>query len=171
MNGSDCCGSCIIVVGLCSLHDADRLPVGQSTALPVPVQRVCRHARVFDHAGLSGNSRLRSHSYCLPIVGFRRRPEENVIFAVQWLACLPLCQRFVAYLAVRISRMTRGQCGSLLLHCKRLPLSTLCRFYRRPHCFDIAIDKRRPLGSAFAESNDGSNVSRGVATRGGCLSN
>src|SRR4051812_32524819 len=31
----------------------------------------------------------------------------------------------------RCRRMTRGQCGSLHLHCKRLSLSTLCRFRRR----------------------------------------
>src|ERR1700730_889894 len=37
-------------------------------------------------------------------------------------------------------RMTRGQCGSLDLHCKRLALSTPCRSSRRTEILDYAVE-------------------------------
>src|SRR5271165_2056875 len=36
-------------------------------------------------------------------------------------------------------RMTRGQCGSLDLHCERLALSTPCRSSRRTKILDLSI--------------------------------
>src|SRR5271165_1761211 len=48
-------------------------------------------------------------------------------------------------------RMTRGQCGSLDLHCKRLALSTPCRSSRRTKILDFrtALDGRFPPGEAI----------------------
>ena len=49
------------------------------------------------------------------------------LFAAQWLACTLPCQRFT-YGLTTATRMTRGRCGSLLLHRSGLAPPTLCRF-------------------------------------------
>ena len=50
----------------------------------------------------------------------------NFSYAAQYLACALPCERFTSDLA-DIPCITRGQCGSLLLHCDGLPPSTFCR--------------------------------------------
>ena len=50
----------------------------------------------------------------------------NLSFAAQYLAYALPCERFTAALA-SIPCITRGQCGSLLLHCDGLPPSAFCR--------------------------------------------
>ncbi len=42
---------------------------GRSRDLPVPAQGASTHARVLDHAGLAGRSRLRARPFCLPSIG------------------------------------------------------------------------------------------------------
>ena len=122
--------SCIIGFGTC-LPDADRRASTETAQavdtrdLPVPAQEASAHARVSDHAGPSGHSRVSRPSVlpsdfrtasaprirpfrgsmaglCSPLSTLRRRPRERL-------------------------RMTRGQCGSLLLHCGGLAPPTSCR--------------------------------------------
>ena len=50
----------------------------------------------------------------------------NLSYAAQYLACALPCERFTSALA-GIPCITRGQCGSLLLHRDGLPPSTFCR--------------------------------------------
>ena len=50
----------------------------------------------------------------------------NLSYAAQYLACAFPCERFTSFLADNPC-ITRGQCGSLLLHCDGLPPSTSCR--------------------------------------------
>src|SRR2546421_9349807 len=62
-------------------------------------------------------------------VAFRRRndvgTQDEGTFAAQWLAYALPCQRFANL------RMTRGRCGSLLVHRDGLAPSTPCRSSRR----------------------------------------
>ena len=50
----------------------------------------------------------------------------NLSYAAQYLACALPCERFTSALADNPC-ITRGQCGSLLLHCDGLPPSAFCR--------------------------------------------
>ena len=50
----------------------------------------------------------------------------NLSYAAQYLACALPCERFTPALA-GIPCITRGRCGSLLLHRDGLPPSTFCR--------------------------------------------
>ena len=50
----------------------------------------------------------------------------NLSYAAQYLACALPCERFTSALADNPC-ITRGQCGSLLLHRDGLPPSTSCR--------------------------------------------
>ena len=50
----------------------------------------------------------------------------NLSYAAQYLACALPCERFTSALADNPC-ITRGQCGSLLLHRDGLPPSTFCR--------------------------------------------
>lgn len=54
-----------------------RAATGRPRDLPVPVQRASIRARVFDHAGSSGCSRLRAPPCCLP----RSKPSRHPGFA------------------------------------------------------------------------------------------
>ena len=88
------------------------------TFAPAPTHRaVSAHARVSDHAGLVRTFAI-SRPSILPsapntasasMAGLRSRPPT--------LGLTPHDTR----------RMTKGQCGSLLLHCEGLPPSTPCR--------------------------------------------
>jgi hypothetical protein len=55
----------------------------------------------------------------------------NLSYAAQYLACALPCERFTSALA-GISCITRGRCGSPLLHRDGLPPSTFCRFPGAP---------------------------------------
>jgi len=62
----------------------------------------------------------------------------NLSYAAQYLACALPCERFTSALADNPC-ITRGQCGSLLLHRDRLPPSTSCRSPGAPvHTWPIA---------------------------------
>ena len=50
----------------------------------------------------------------------------NLSYAAQYLACALPCERFTSVLADNPC-ITRGRCGSLLLHRDGLPPSTFCR--------------------------------------------
>jgi hypothetical protein len=50
----------------------------------------------------------------------------NLSYAAQYLACALPCERFTSALADNPC-ITRGRCGSLLLHRDGLPPSTFCR--------------------------------------------
>jgi len=91
--------------------------------LPVPVQKMYVHARVSDDVGANKHSHYRACSYCL--LPFREHRPPRLIF-----------RRSMAGLYAPLStlhvwphdhpRMTRGQCRSLLFHCKGLsPLDLL----------------------------------------------
>jgi hypothetical protein len=73
---------------------AHPLETGQTRDLPVPAQRASAHARVFDHAGLSGHSRSRARPCRLPSSQRRRHPGKN-LFEAQWLAYALPYRRFV----------------------------------------------------------------------------
>ena len=98
---------------------------GRTWGLPVPAQGASAHASVYDHAGPSERSRYRAHPYCLPSAERRRRPGRGYFRGSMAGLCDPLstlrrCPR-------RQLRMTRGRCGSLLLHRDGLSPSTPCR--------------------------------------------
>src|SRR5271163_2448409 len=64
----------------------------------------------------------------------------NLSYAAQYLACALPCERFTSALADNPC-ITRGQCGSLLLHRDGLPPSTSCRSPGAPvHTWPIATD-------------------------------
>jgi hypothetical protein len=54
----------------------------------------------------------------------------NLSYAAQYLACALPCERFTSALADNPC-ITRGQCGSLLLHCDGLPTVCLLPVSRR----------------------------------------
>jgi hypothetical protein len=98
---------------------------GRTWGLPVPAQGASAHASVYDHAGPSGRSRYRAHPCCLPSPERRRRPARGYFRGSMAGLCDPLsmlrrCPRGQL-------RMTRGRCGSLLLHRDGLAPSTPCR--------------------------------------------
>ena len=101
---------------------------GRAVDLPVPVQGACEHAGVSDHAGPDRRSRWRARPCCLPPRERRRHPGcdfrgslAGLLVPLSTLRPWPHGQM----------RMTRGQCGSLLLHCNGLSPSTSCRSSRR----------------------------------------
>src|SRR5262249_18542731 len=109
------------------LPDADRrlLPSGRSRDLPVPTHGASAHARVSDHAGSSRRPRWRAQTCCLPQYARCRHPGKGLFRGSMAGLCAPLS-------TLRRSprgplRMTRGRCGSLLLHRKGLAPSTPCR--------------------------------------------
>ena len=63
--------------------------------------------------------------YCLPRYQARRLPDRRTFRGSMAGLCAPLST--LRRHPREYRRMTRGQCGSLDLHCKRLALSTLCR--------------------------------------------
>jgi hypothetical protein len=73
------------------------VPHGRPGDLPVPGQTASAHARSSDDAGPGWASRSRRAPRCLLQDGGHRTP--NLVFAAQWLACAPPCQRFAAALA------------------------------------------------------------------------
>ena len=97
---------------------------GQPRDLPVPAQGASAHARVSDRAGSSGGSRSRHPPCCLPLSRRRQHPEADFRGSMAGL-CVPLSTLRHALAGRR--RMTRGQCGSLLLHCSGLSPPTPCR--------------------------------------------
>ena len=69
----------------------------------------------------------------------------NLSYAAQYLACALPCERFTSALADNPC-ITRGQCGSLLLHCDGLPPSAFCRSPGAPvHSiiFDLSSTRQR----------------------------
>jgi hypothetical protein len=56
---------------------------------------------------------------------------DYIAFAAQYLASTPPLSTLRVLPHGSDPRMTRGQCGSLLLHCNGLSPSTSCRFSRR----------------------------------------
>ena len=83
------------------------------------------HARVSDHAGLNRHSRCRTDSYCLPHTRRTSAPEKRQFRGSMAGLHAPLSTLHAPH---GCPRMTRGQCGSLLLHCNGLSPSTPCRF-------------------------------------------
>ena len=69
----------------------------------------------------------------------------NLSYAAQYLACALPCERFTSALADNPC-ITRGQCGSLLLHRDGLPPSTFCR---SPGAPVHSIKDRYGLKAAF----------------------
>jgi hypothetical protein len=62
----------------------------------------------------------------------------NLSYAAQYLACALPCERFTSALADNPC-ITRGKCGSLLLHCDGLPPSAFCRSPGAPvHTWPVA---------------------------------
>jgi hypothetical protein len=108
------------------LPDAALTSAGQGGGgdLPVPGQKAYTHARVYDDAGSPGISRLRCPARGLLRDGEHRHPGVGL-------------RRSMAGLRAPLSTlhakprgppcMTRGQCGSLHLHCRGLPPPTSCR--------------------------------------------
>ena len=78
--------------------------------------------------------RRRGVGMCLAIIdtgrvafcGTENISTPNLSYAAQYLACALPCERFTSALADHPC-ITRGQCGSLLLHRDGLPPSTFCR--------------------------------------------
>jgi hypothetical protein len=68
--------------------------------------------------------RYRRLPYCLLWDGKHQHPDLS--YAAQYLACALPCERFTSVFA-DIQCITRGRCGSLLLHRDELPPSTFCR--------------------------------------------
>jgi hypothetical protein len=66
----------------------------------------------------------------------------NLSYAAQYLACALPCERFTSALADNPC-ITRGRCGSLLLHRDGLPPSTSCRSPGAP-VHSINKGSRRP---------------------------
>ena len=126
------------------LPDADQtaLACGRARDLPVPAQGASAHARVSDRAGSSGVSRSRHPPCCLPLSRPRRHPGADFRGSMAGLCDPPglrrgrLCSTLRHALAGR-RRMTRGRCGSLLLHRSGLSPLTPCRSpgaYRDSRC-------------------------------------
>ena len=122
---SDFSPSCIIGFGSRLPNAAHRaMPEGERGDLPVPEQKMCAHARVSDDAGSTRCSRWRTWSYCLLLSRKHGHPEG-------------VFRRSMAGLHVPLStlhaqprgrpRMTRGRCGSLLLHRNGLAPSISCQ--------------------------------------------
>src|SRR4051794_27474066 len=125
--GSDSSGSFIIGFGSSPSRCGPAVAChsGQSRGLPVPVQGASMHARVSDHVGSSRPSRYRAGSCCLPHTRRTSAPEKHHFRGSMAGLHAPL-----STLHERPHdrpRMTRGQCGSLLLHCDGLAPSTPCR--------------------------------------------
>src|SRR6516162_2791662 len=85
---------------------------------------------VFDYAGLSGNSRYRSRSYCLPRITTTSASGLR-LFGAQYPPRLYLYLRFAGSLTV--AAQDSRPSGSLLLSRKALSSSTSCRF-NPAHC-------------------------------------
>ncbi len=85
----------------------------RSSRNPMPRARLFRRLR--------GGTRS-VPSICLP----ENISTPNLSYAAQYLACALPCERFTSALADNPC-ITRGQCGSLLLHRDGLPPSTSCR--------------------------------------------
>ena len=101
---------------------------GQAGDLPVPVQRACAHARVYDHAGSSRRLRWRVQTFCLPQLEQRRHPVYQLCRGSMADLCVPLATLRAAPRGA--PRMTRGQHDSLHLCCEGLAPLTPCWFYR-----------------------------------------
>jgi hypothetical protein len=121
------------------LPDADHTAPagGQPRDLPVPAQGACAHARVSDRAGSSGGSRWRRPPCCLPLSRRRRHPEADFRGSMAGL-CVPLST--LRRTPRGAPRMTRGRCGSLLLHRVGLSPTTPCRSPGAPR-----RGRKRPL--------------------------
>ncbi len=92
--------------------------------LPVPVQKA---------SALPGSTTTRGrHVSCgidtrrVAFCGTENISTPNLSYAAQYLACALPCERFTSAFA-GIPCITRGRCGSLLLHRDGLPPSTFCR--------------------------------------------
>ena len=90
------------------------MPSGRLRDLLVPAHRASAHARVCDHPGPSGHSRCRAHPFCLPSAERRRHPGRGYFRGSMAGLCAPLST--LRRGPHRPLRMTRGRCGSLLLH-------------------------------------------------------
>src|ERR1700730_12977318 len=119
------------------LPDADRRcpSAGQTRGLPVPVQRASAHAQGLRPRRTGRALALSRSPCCLPLFRPRRRPEISSFRGSMAGLCAPLSTLRRHPRGYR--RMTRGQCGSLDLHCKRLALSTPCRSSRRTENLDL----------------------------------
>ena len=123
---SDSPRPCIIRLRLPRLPDADRTgdapAVGRRTA--DRARSVPAHASVYDHAAVSALAISRPS--VLPSVGEqRRRPGKRVASRLNgWPVRSPVNARRCPRGQLR---MTRGRCGSLLLHRDGLAPSTPCR--------------------------------------------
>ena len=80
----------------------------------------------------------------------------NLSYAAQYLACALPCERFTSALADNPC-ITRGQCGSLLLHRDGLPPSTSCRSPGAPvHTAGVGVQgvKLRAMEYRYVEETD-----------------
>src|SRR6202795_1172887 len=104
---------------------------GQNEDLPVPAQEMCIHAQgLMTTRGGQGprDDGPVPVAFCMP--RRHRHPELNC-----FRRSIPRLYAPLSTLRVlprgSVPRMTRGQCGSLLLHCNGLSPSTSCRSSRR----------------------------------------
>jgi len=114
------------------------MPSGRLRDLLVPAHRASAHARVCDHPGPSGHSRCRAHPFCLPSAERRRHPGRGYFRGSMAGLCAPLST--LRRGPHRPLRMTRGRCGSLLLHRDGLAPSTPCR---SPGALRFTLDSDR----------------------------
>ena len=152
---SDFCAPFIIGVGLRPSRCGPPTTAGGNADLPVPVQEAYVHARVSDDAGSGQHSRSRASPCCLLPFREHRHPKQDF-------------RRSMAGLYAPLStlrpyphghrRMTRGQCGSLALHCRGLAPLTSCRSPGAPkkslrivnwakRCLIRSIGRRWSMGS------------------------
>ena len=121
---SDFSTPCIISFGLRPSRCGPSTTTGGGRDLPVPVQKAYVHARVSDDVGSCRHSRSRTCPCCLLPFREHRHPRWNFRRSMAGLyaplSTLRGCPR-------GHPRMTRGQCGSLALHCSGLAPLTSCR--------------------------------------------
>src|SRR6202011_6175489 len=122
---------------------------GRDEDLPVPAQEMCVHAQgLMTTRGGQGprDDGPVPVAFCMPR---RHRPPELHCFR----RSIPRLYAPLSTLRVlprgSIPRMTRGQCGSLLLHCNGLSPSTSCRSSRRTAAglyAPLPTHRQRPRG-------------------------
>jgi hypothetical protein len=91
-----------------------------------PCKRLLRMPRSATTRGRHGSCVIDTRR--VPFCGTENISTPNLSYAAQYLACALPCERFTSALA-GIPCITRGRCGSLLLHRDGLPPST---FWRSP---------------------------------------
>jgi hypothetical protein len=136
---SDFCAPFIIGFGLWPSRCGPPTTAGGDADLPVPVQAAYAHARVLDDVGSSWHSLYRTCPCCLLPLREHRHPKGNFRRSMAGL-CAPLST--LRPCPHGHKRMTRGQCGSLALHCSGLAPLTSCRSPGAPKKLRISASTR-----------------------------